>query len=196
MKLVAFLIALMAVSCSDSSSDSPRGDGKLPDIEEGDTRETYELNGKSPSQFYAQFYYKEGREQDERGEYDVFSYVRTDSQKVGETLDQDNQKCASFKLALNEDKTFIVNYEESYCLQSSARPHTWDPVFEKKLFGEWSIDKMDLKLGDFATATGFRLNGADSLRIQLLRDIHAEIANDTSFIGHYRENSVYPFDED
>ena len=137
MKLVAILFLLFAAfSCSNDSSDSPRNNGDAPDNGGESNHSTYLINGKSPSDFYAQFYFKEGQKTDENGQYAVFNYIRSDSEKVGEMLDEENQKCATFKIALREDQSFIVNYSEEYCLQRSDRPHTWDPVFEKKIFGE------------------------------------------------------------
>ena len=197
MRLVAILFMLFAAySCSNDSSDSPGNSGNVPDNGDDNSHSTYLINGKSPSDFYAQFYYEEGRKKDENGEYDVFNYVSSDSEKIGQKLDEENQKCASFKIALNEDHSFIANYTEEYCLQSSDRPHTWDPVFEKKIFGEWSIENMNLKLGNFALATGFRLNGSDTLKIRLTEIVNLKIMSDTDFIGHYRMETVFPFDED
>ncbi len=187
--LTAFLISVLC-GCSSDDSSAPAPDSSP---ENGQMSSSYSINGRDPTSYYEQFIYKQSTKTDKGITYPVYSYLRSETFTLEGETKADDRKCAFFKLAMFKDRTFKLKYFEEFCIQSSERPETWDPVYEDLVSGQWSIDKMDLILGDFARATGLRYNEEEALTIKNPVSLNRKIPDGKFMIATYQKESFFDY---
>ena len=150
------------------------------------TNEGLQLNGKNPADFYNGFLYSEAAPAPLK-----YRFVLSSSQPIGEkTADATKQICADFSLFLLSSKTFTLDYRESYCVTSAARPETQVPLLAKRFTGQWQVNKMDLVIGDLMIGTGSQLNGKDVIGFHFMKPIRTANLQTPLFVGAYVQSNM------
>ena len=83
-----------------------------------------------------------------------YQYVKSDYFVVGDAKADDAHRiCGQYKLFLLDSTNFTLDYVESPCVISSARPDSFNSTFTKRITGTWSIQGLDIVVGDILAGT-------------------------------------------
>ena len=152
--------AFLALSCASDSQDYPG-----PSCDEG---QCDEVNGQDALQFYEQFLYSANQD----GEYVWHRYLSDYSQTLAlPIIDSEVCREVALNLFLLEDRSFILEYEEHVPAEGSTSCDNYEDVIHNRHEGTWSVDGIQLVLGDIGRATGLTFNEYPAIRMSFDRDL-------------------------
>lgn len=179
------LLSFAVIACGEKDPDVKKPTG-TPAPTPNSANESFQLNGKTPADFYNGFLYSDTAPAPLK-----YKYVLSSTQSVGEKASDPNKHvCADFSLYLRSDKTFVLDYRESYCVTSASRPETQVPLYVHRYGGQWQINKMDLVVGDLLVGTGRKLSDKDVIDFHFAKVLRSANLQTPLFVGYYVQSNM------
>lgn len=156
MKVIPMTLVLacmvLATACGSSNESSST------------TTTTYQVNGKTPDEYFRQFFYKETGTCGTARE--THHYAKSETVKIGVT-GAGKDILATLSVLMREDGSFAAFYQEVVVLRYFDSGYYWDSHQERIVRGVWRVNGDRLELSGLGSASALQYNGAPAMQMQV-----------------------------
>lgn len=148
-------MALLASGCGGSN-------------ESHSTTTTYQVNGKTPEEYFRQFLYRETGTCGTIRE--AHHFAKSETVKIG-VNPVGKDVLATLSIIMREDGTYAGFYQEVVVLRYFDNGYYWDSHQERIIHGNWMVSGAQLVLSGIGTASALQYNGAPAMQLQVASNI-------------------------
>ena len=154
--ILMFGMALLASGCGGSNESHST------------TTTTYQVNGKTPEEYFRQFLY---RETGACGTiHEAHHFAKSETVKIG-VNPVGKDVLATLSIIMRDDGTYAAFYQEVVVLRYFDNGYYWDSHQERIVRGNWKVNGAQLVLSGIGTASALQYNGVPAMQLQVANNI-------------------------